>query len=91
MTQPGEGKLTPQQVNQIHANSDKDSSSVAQHHTLGIDPNQASPGHHNHNGANSKLIGKGLNPGFPLTAAVAYSQSDFQEIIDALRDLGFGS
>lgn len=82
---------TPAEVNKFHSNSDRDSSKTAQHHTLGIDPNQSSPGDHNHNGKNSKKIGKGLDPSFPLTANAAYTQAQFQSIIDALRDLGFGT
>lgn len=45
-----------QEVNKFHFNSDKDSASTAHHHSLGQDPNQASPGHHTHNGRNSKLL-----------------------------------
>lgn len=36
--------------------SDVDSSKFAQHHTLGLGANQASPGSHTHNGADSSLI-----------------------------------
>lgn len=43
-------------VNDFHANSDVDKSTLSQHHTLGIQPNQASPGDHNHNGKNSRRI-----------------------------------
>ena len=45
-----------QDVSSYHQNSDQDSSSFAQHHTLGINNVQASPGDHNHNGRNSKQI-----------------------------------
>lgn len=44
------------EVNDFHINSDVDKSTLSQHHTLGIQPNQASPGDHNHNGRNSKRI-----------------------------------
>lgn len=44
------------QVNDFHANSDVDKSTLSQHHTLGIQPNQASPGDHNHDGRNSRRI-----------------------------------
>ena len=74
-----------------HTNSDIDSSKTAQHHTLGLDPNQASPGSHTHNGSNSKRIGAGLNLSFPTTANASYSQAQMQAVIDALRNLGFGS
>jgi len=45
-----------QEVNDFHLNSDRDSSATASHHTLGTNPNQASPGNHNHDGKNSKRI-----------------------------------
>lgn len=44
------------EVNDFHANSDVDKSTLSQHHTLGVQPNQASPGDHNHDGKNSKRI-----------------------------------
>lgn len=47
---------SPEEVNAFHLNSDSDSSSFAQHHTLGLNPYQASPGNHNHDGKNSKRI-----------------------------------
>lgn len=78
-------------VNKFHANSDNDTGPTAQHHTLGILHNQSSPGDHTHNGKSSKKIGKGINPGFPTTANVTYSQAQIQSIIDALRALGFGT
>ena len=48
--------LTTEEVNALHTNSDKDSSVLAQHHTLGIKPTQASPGNHTHNGIDSPLL-----------------------------------
>lgn len=39
---------SPQDVEAIHRNSDKDKSAYAQHHTLGQGPNQAAPGNHSH-------------------------------------------
>jgi hypothetical protein len=74
-----------------HVNCDCDSSGTSQHHTLGTGHTQASPGDHKHDGKNSKRIGKGLDPAFPLTANAAYSQVQMQSVIDALRDLGFGT
>ncbi len=47
------------EVNDFHANSDVDKSTLSQHHTLGVQPNQASPGDHNHNGRNSRRIDTG--------------------------------
>lgn len=89
MTQPQD--INPTAVNKAHANSDVDTAVTAQHHTLGIQHNQASGGDHNHNGKNSKKIGKGINPGFPTTANAAYSQAQMQSVIDALRTLGLGT
>ena len=43
-------------VNDFHINSDVDKSTLAQHHTLGAQANQASPGDHNHDGRNSRRI-----------------------------------
>jgi hypothetical protein len=82
---------TSSEVTKFHANSDLDSAVTAQHHTLGILHNQSSPGDHTHNGKSSKRIGKGLDAAFPLTAGAAYSQAQMQSVIDALRDLGFGT
>jgi hypothetical protein len=39
-----------------HTNSDVDASKYAQHHTLGISANQASPGDHNHDGKVSRKV-----------------------------------
>ncbi len=88
MTQPI--SPPPDTVSKFHANADTDSSTSAQHHTLGIQQNQASSGAHTHNGKNSKRIGEGLDPTFPTTATVGYTQAQMQSVIDALRDLGFG-
>ncbi len=90
MTQPEEVP-TSQQVNKAHTNSDVDSSVVAQHHTLGIQHNQGSPGDHLHDGKSSKKLGKGKDTLFPTTAAAAYNQAQIQSIINALRNLGWGS
>lgn len=80
-----------QESNRAHQNSDSDTSVTAQHHTLGIGHSQASPGDHKHDGKTSKKIGKGLDPTFPAVAAGAYSAVQMQAVIDALRDLGFGT
>jgi hypothetical protein len=79
------------EIQAAHTNADVDASVTAMHHTLGISHNQASPGDHNHNGKSSKKVGKGLDPAFPSTAASTYTQSQIQKIIDALRNLGFGT
>jgi len=80
-----------QTVTKFHANSDVDSTVTAQHHTLGIQHNQASPGDHTHNNKSSKKIGKGINPAFPSVASATYSQAQIQSLIDALRALGLGT
>lgn len=90
MTQPSQSP-TSSESNKAHTNSDVDSANNSQHHTLGIQHNQASPGDHTHNGKSSKRIGKGINPAFPTTANAAYNQAQIQSIIDALRALGFGT
>lgn len=43
-------------VKRVHNFSDVDESPRAQHHTLGILPNQASPGDHNHDGRTSRKL-----------------------------------
>lgn len=50
-------RFPPDQVNAMHANSDVDSSQIAQHHTLGPRHNQAAPGDHTHNGVSSRALG----------------------------------
>lgn len=80
-----------QEVSKLHSNSDVDSAITSQHHTLGIQHNQSSPGDHTHNGKSSKKIGKGINPAFPTTASATYSQVQIQALIDALRVLGLGT
>ncbi len=92
MTQPI--PITPPtstESTKAHSNSDVDSSVTSQHHTLGVQHNQASPGDHTHNGKSSKKIGARLDPAFPLVATVGYTQAQMQQVIDALRDIGFGS
>lgn len=90
MTQPGPIP-TSVEVSRAHTNSDVDASVTAQHHTLGIQHNQSSPGDHTHDGTSSKRIGKGIDPAFPLTANAAYTQAQIQSIINALRALGLGT
>jgi hypothetical protein len=50
----------PQEVNKFHERSDVDSSSTAQHHTIGVKHDQASPGDHKHTGDNSLLLMEGI-------------------------------
>lgn len=82
---------TAQESERAHTNSDRDSAIIAQHHTLGIQHNQASPGDHKHDGKSSKSLGKGADPAFPSTANASYTQAQMQSVINALRRLGFGS
>jgi hypothetical protein len=51
----------PRDVNFAHTRSDVDSSTTAQHHTLGIQHNQAAAGDHAHDGKSSRKLGTGLN------------------------------
>lgn len=55
-----QGGVAPKTVADFHKRSDVDSSQEAQHHTLGVKHDQASSGDHNHNGANSLKIMKGM-------------------------------
>jgi hypothetical protein len=91
MTAPNKDSPDGPSVARFHKESDLNSSQIAQHHSLGIDHNQGSPGDHNHNGSNSKLIGAKINLSFPTTANAAYSQVQLQAVIDALRALGLGT
>ncbi len=52
-------KPPSQTVNDFHENSDLDSRAEAQHHTLGPNPTQASPGNHRHDGGDSALLLEG--------------------------------
>lgn len=55
-------KTNPPQkeVNEFHTNSDKDGGPKSLHHTLGANPNQASPGNHLHDGSTSSLLLEGM-------------------------------
>lgn len=57
----------PGQVNAFHTRSDVDSGPLAQHHSLGYNHNQASPGDHTHDGTSSRKIGYKL--GLTVTGA----------------------
>jgi hypothetical protein len=62
-----------EQVADFHTNSDADTRKEAQHHTLGIQPYQASPGDHTHDGGTSPLLLAGVTitgtRGSPANAA----------------------
>ncbi len=49
-------KPPSQVVDDFHTNSDTDARAESQHHTLGSNPTQASPGNHTHNGGDSALL-----------------------------------
>lgn len=76
----------PGQVNFEHSRSDLDSGPYAQHHSLGIGHNQASPGDHIHDGVSSRKIGQGR--GITITgsrggnAALASLIAALQQIMD---------
>ncbi|MGH7791243.1 MAG: hypothetical protein ACREOB_02905, partial [Thermodesulfobacteriota bacterium] len=72
-------------INKAHAKSDVDTSTVAQHHTLGVKSNQASPGDHKHDGRNSKKLLEGTT----LTGSKAtYNATLMGQVVDALEKLG---
>lgn len=70
---PGEALApNPDVVNEFHRYSDVDNESASQHHTLGSDPNQASPGDHNHDGRNSRQVSATSHThGFTMAALTA--------------------
>ena len=75
--------VPPETVNRFHNKSDLDSSSDAQHHTLGIKKDQASPGDHKHDGTSSKRLLEGTS--------IIGSRSGggaLVSVIDALEKLG---
>jgi len=49
-------KPPAQAVDDFHTNSDVDARAESQHHTLGPNPTQASPGNHTHDGGDSELL-----------------------------------
>jgi hypothetical protein len=76
---------TPREVAALHARSDLDSSQQAQHHTLGIKHDQASPGDHKHDGKSSRKLLEGQS----LTG-VKSGGSALTNLIDMLEAaLGF--
>jgi hypothetical protein len=57
-------------VNSFHLSSDVDKSAISQHHTLGIQATQASPGDHIHDGTTSKRIKLGDVSGTSISFTV---------------------
>jgi hypothetical protein len=68
-------------VNSFHLSSDVDKSAISQHHTLGIQATQASPGDHNHDGKSSRKIELGNLEGqsipFTVVGGTAGTQPTF--------------
>lgn len=71
------------EVEKFHTNADTDGSPKAVHHTIGINPNQAASGHHDHRGGNSVLLFEGLN----ITGS-RDGNAAIQSIIDILVEFG---
>lgn len=71
----------PDEVNQFHRYDDVDVDPVSHHHTLGIDPAQASPGDHTHDGRNSKQIGAGSVSGLTTVPGAVRGQ-DTRSVAD---------
>lgn len=75
----------PEQVNKFHERSDVDSSWSAQHHSLGVKHDQASPGDHIHNGEGSLFLMEGVT----ITGSKG-GNAALASLINALADyLGF--
>lgn len=70
-------------VNKFHTKSDVDSSSFAQHHTIGNRVHQAASGAHTHDGKNSKALLEGVS----ITGSRS-SGAALESILDALVALG---
>lgn len=72
----------PREVNLFHTRSDVDSANTAQHHTLGVKHNQASPGDHVHDGTSSRKVGTGMGLTVNLTAG-----SEAEALAQMLQDV----
>lgn len=81
MTQP----ISPQEVNILHANSDNDSATTAQHHTLGTGHNQASPGDHKHDGKTSKTLATATLTGQLTPTTIAQVDAILDQVIVILK------
>lgn len=76
---------TPKEVSDFHARSDVDSSAQAQHHSLGIKHDQASPGTHKHDGKSSRRLMEGI-----IITGAKGGNVALTNLINALEDaLGF--
>ena len=76
---------SPEEINRLHSNSDKDLSQLALHHTLGTGHNQASPGDHIHDGGTSKGFSwtKFTNGGSPIWISDATQPSIGSGVVSA--------
>lgn len=71
------------QVEKLHDQSDSDTRSESQHHTLGSGQNQAAPGNHTHDGSNSTFLWAGVT----ITGARGGNQA-LASVISALVQKG---
>lgn len=76
----------PRDVNLFHTRSDVDSSTTAQHHTLGIQHNQAASGDHVHDGKSSRKIGTGLSLSISGTKNTAGSEDSIVNMLKQVID-----
>lgn len=80
---------SPEDVLNIHMNSDVDASLFAQHHTLGSTGNQASPGDHKHDGASSNLL---FDPNSDIAtgdiSTLAGLHTSMRAVLNALKKIG---
>ena len=77
------GVVDARAVKDFHQNADTDFGKASAHHTLGVNPSQASPGSHNHDGSNSKALLAGVT----LTGAKGGNVA-LASVIAALVTLG---
>jgi len=81
----GKDTAAPDVVIAFHARSDVDSSTTAQHHTLGLKHDQSAPGDHKHDGKSSRRLMEGIT----ITGAKG-GNAALADLIDKLTDvLGF--
>jgi len=80
---------SPEDVLNIHMNSDVDGSTFAQHHTLGPNANQASPGDHAHDGSSSNYL---FDPDVDIAAGdistTAGLHTAMRAVLNAMKKIG---
>ena len=85
----GTKQAEPAEVRDFHRNSDVDSSSLAQHHTLGVTQNTAAEGSHNHNGSNSRKIAlTDVSIGKPTVTGSRGANAALGSLLNQLEALG---